>query len=450
MSSMSIGGLASGLDTAGIISQLMQLEARPQTMLKSRVSNEQKIVTALQALNTKVANIATKAAELAKTDSWSPTKATSSSETVTATTGTNATPGSVTFEAISVAVAYKASYTTTAPAKDPGVVAANSPIQINYDDGRTAVTIDSGDGSLSAIAAALNASDTGVRASLVKVNDTDYRLHVESTTTGSTSGLTLTEADGTTPILGSTFTSTAGADARIRIDGETTDIVSKTNTFKDLMPGVDVTLTSATPLNTPHTVSVEQDPTALAGSVKAMVDLVNGVLSEIKTLTDSDPAAKKKGLLSGDSTMRSLRNQLLESVTHGIDGATLATVGIQVDKTGKLVFDEAKFTEAYTADPTGTTNKLAGTATSDGFMDKVASLAKTFSDSTDGSLTLSIKNRNTQIRGLEDDIAGWDLRLASRREALQRQYTALEVALGSLQSQGNWLSGQLAGLPKWS
>ena len=38
MANTSIGGLVSGLDTATIISQLMQLEAQPQTRLKTKVT----------------------------------------------------------------------------------------------------------------------------------------------------------------------------------------------------------------------------------------------------------------------------------------------------------------------------------------------------------------------------------------------------------------------------
>ena len=77
MANTSIGGLVSGLDTSSIINQLMQLEARPQTMLKTRMGAEQKAITSLQALNAKLASIATKAADLVKADQWSPTKATS-------------------------------------------------------------------------------------------------------------------------------------------------------------------------------------------------------------------------------------------------------------------------------------------------------------------------------------------------------------------------------------
>ena len=62
----SISGLASGMDTATIINQLMQLEAAPQDRLKTRVSDEKLVVTSLQALNKSTASLATKAEALAK------------------------------------------------------------------------------------------------------------------------------------------------------------------------------------------------------------------------------------------------------------------------------------------------------------------------------------------------------------------------------------------------
>ena len=46
MASASISGLGSGLDTASIIDQFMQLEAAPQTRLKSRVASEKSVVAA--------------------------------------------------------------------------------------------------------------------------------------------------------------------------------------------------------------------------------------------------------------------------------------------------------------------------------------------------------------------------------------------------------------------
>ncbi len=49
---------------------------------------------------------------------------------------------------------------------------------------------------------------------------------------------------------------------------------------------------------------------------------------------------------------------------------------------------------------------------------------------------------------MNDDIADWDVRLEQRRTSLERQYGALEVALGKLQSQSSWLAGQISSLPQ--
>ncbi|MGK3945797.1 flagellar cap protein FliD N-terminal domain-containing protein, partial [Streptomyces caeruleatus] len=66
----SISGLASGLDTATIINQLMQVEAAPQNRLKTRISDEKLVLSSLQALNKTIAGLAIKAETLAKDTAW--------------------------------------------------------------------------------------------------------------------------------------------------------------------------------------------------------------------------------------------------------------------------------------------------------------------------------------------------------------------------------------------
>ena len=53
---LGIDGLISGIETSAMIKQLMDIEARPQVLLKTRVSSTQTFVTALQNLNTKIAS----------------------------------------------------------------------------------------------------------------------------------------------------------------------------------------------------------------------------------------------------------------------------------------------------------------------------------------------------------------------------------------------------------
>lgn len=63
-----------------------------------------------------------------------------------------------------------------------------------------------------------------------------------------------------------------------------------------------------------------------------------------------------------------------------------------------------------------------------------------------GSITTAISGKQSMIRDLDTQIAGWDVRLASREALLRKQFAALETALGKLKEQGNWLAGQLGSL----
>ena len=86
MASLGIDGLVSGLDTTTLINSLMASEAVPQTILKNKVTVDQTLVTALQGLNTKVADLATLAKKASAVDSLAVSTATSSSTSVTAAT----------------------------------------------------------------------------------------------------------------------------------------------------------------------------------------------------------------------------------------------------------------------------------------------------------------------------------------------------------------------------
>src|SRR4051794_41525020 len=94
-STSSISGLISGMDTTSVVSQLMQIESQPQTLLKSTLSATKTDAAAYRDVNTAFAALATAAAALTKPATWATASATSSSSTVTATAGPTAQPGSL-------------------------------------------------------------------------------------------------------------------------------------------------------------------------------------------------------------------------------------------------------------------------------------------------------------------------------------------------------------------
>jgi flagellar hook-associated protein 2 len=130
------------------------------------------------------------------------------------------------------------------------------------------------------------------------------------------------------------------------------------------------------------------------------------------------------------------------------------------------VFDETAFEKKVAADPalvkkmftetttTAGADSVSGTTddvtTPVGFAARLADLAKAASDETTGTLTLLANGKDSAAKDLRSRIDAWDIRLELREAALNRQFTAMETALSSLQNQSSWLSAQLSSLPSWN
>lgn len=446
MANSSISGLASGLDTASIIDQLMQLEAVPQNKLKTQQTAENGVIKALRSMNTDTALLGSSAAKLALASSWQTLKGTSTNSSVTVAVGANAAATTLSFSVDKLATTHQLGFATSANLTD---VVAGSSITLTDSKG-TATSLSTGGGTLQEVVTAINGSTstTGVRATAVKVADGSYRLLAESTATGTASSFTLTNGDGTALLGGATVR--AGADAQVNL-GLGITATSATNTFTDLTPGVSVTLGAATTVGSTATITVAQNPAGLTSQVSALVDQLNSLLTNIDSATAAGSSTSQAGVLAGDPAARSLRTSLLNTVFG--DGTTsMAQYGIQTDKYGKVVFDQAKFTAAYAADPAGVMAKFTtGTGGSpDGWAARVASAAKGASDTYTGTITSAISGHTSTVDRLTKSITDWDDRLAIRRSSLERQYTALETALNNMKSQSSWLAGQISGLPTYS
>ena len=93
----SVSGLASGLDTNSIISQLMSIEQQPQNALKAKKDTDTTTLATYQQLNTLFSNLANAASGLTSVTDWKAMAATSSSTNVTATATTAASAGALSF-----------------------------------------------------------------------------------------------------------------------------------------------------------------------------------------------------------------------------------------------------------------------------------------------------------------------------------------------------------------
>lgn len=475
----SVDGLVSGLSTSSLISQLMSVEAQPQTALKTKVSTAQTAVTSYQSVNTAVAALKSAGDTLGQLSTWRAIKATSSSSSVTATTSTNlnAATGTLTFNVKSLATKQFSTMQvdTTLVAKDAdGKV--DDPVDITTDDTITVtkgafdsdgnptgtttdVPIDiSKDKSAAGIAKAINAANIGISAYVMKTADSQGVLQITSSATGAANGFKITGLDGK-GLSGASPDTTWAQDATLQVSGggtSTYTVNSSTNTFNSLMAGVSLTVSK---VEDNVSVDVSNDTNSIATKFQAMVDAANAALTEIRKQTAYDPSTKTGSPLTGDFSVREMSQKILGFVSRGLsydDPAwvrpvpdsvppstptkvkfgSLSQIGIQLDSTGQISFDQSKFMDAYTKDPGAI--QAAGIQ----FGDQVEAMGNSMST----GLSSIITSRNNQISSLNDQISNWDVRLAARREALQKQYSDLEVSLGKLKDQSSWLSGQLAGL----
>ncbi|WP_104086847.1 flagellar filament capping protein FliD [Arthrobacter sp. GMC3] len=457
---MGIDGLTSGLKTSEIINALMNAEAIPQSLMKKTVANDTYLLTALQALNTKFASLFKQASELSKPDGLAMYQANSSSPAITVTAAAGARPIALDLNVTQLAQAH-------AVVTAPQAAWPTSPAVLTFvkTDGTTTtkVEVNADSDSLDAIAYAVNKSDAGVSA--VKVaSGTDasgatlYRLQFTAKETGAAGAFKVYQGSAAdvdagalplTAVPGAAVLRT-GQDAKVTLWAGTPaeqTITSKSNTFTAISPGIDITVNQVT--TAPAVVTVLRDDKAVTAAAKDLTSNVNIILGSIFTQSAVSAAGAAagnvtSGLFTSNSTTAAAKDKLFTAVVSPVNGKSLSTIGINSTKNGDLVFDEAVFAAAYAKDPALVESTLQ-TVTA-----RVADAAKAISDPYSGTLSQSIKGKETVINDLNAQILKWDDRLAQRRGALQSIYTNLEVQLGKMQSQQNWLTSQIGSLDSGS
>ena len=423
-----VDGLVSGMSTSTMINQLMQIEAAPQTRLQTKVTSAESVVTSYQSVNSKLAALKTAADDLSQLSTWRSIKPTSSSTAVTAaaTPGSTATQtGSLSFDVVQLA---KAQISTARVDSEADITSSDSfTISVGTGD---PVNIDlAGKRTAQGVSDAINNAGVGLKASVVKTSTGESVLQLTAAKPGTENGFTVSGVDFELK------TAAAAQDAIIQVGGADEDggysVTSSSNTFTNLMPGVTLT---ATKVESGVTIDVAADSGGIADKIKAMVDAANAVLSEVTKQTKYDAASSKGSALTGDFMVRQISQTVLSAVSQGQAGiGSLSKLGVQLDRDGTLSFKKADFEAAYVADPDKI--QTAGIAMAGTF----EALAKKQTD----NVTSAITGRKSLIDSMNDQIDAWDVRLEARREALTKQYAALETALSNLKSQSSYLSSQL-------
>jgi flagellar hook-associated protein 2 len=448
MTGIPLGGLASGLDTETLISQLMSVERQPevrmqqqQTLITARQGVLRQIQTSVQALRDTVSDLASPVlfANTQSTQSSDPTK-------LSLSLAGGAAPGSYAVTVTQLASAEQRTY--AAPDTSAGTT-------ITIDGHPVAIAAGA---SLDDVVATIN-GDASAKAYAVNVGG---QLVLAARSTGH-DGFT---ENGTVAVGGLTEigTARAGKDLQWQIDG-VAQADSQSNTVANAIAGVTLTMTG-TGTTTATIGAPAPDAGAIATKVKAFVDAYNAASDLIHRYTDEQRVAnpqsdsdRQKGMLNGDPMLTDLLGSLRIAVSDVVAGApaglaTFADLGVSTGATtgggtvsqdavaGRLTFDQSKLSAALAANPGGVRSLLGAVSGGTGLAQRLGGILDPIVGS-GNILDQQISGADDDLRDLRNQIADMDQRMTARQTALRAQFTAMETALQQSQAQQADLAARL-------
>ena len=374
MANISALGIGSGVLNSDLVDQLVEAERAPkENRLDTRTQKAELLISAYGTLKSAITELRLPMRQLSAPDNLKAFSATSSNEDVSVTVdSTKASRGTYNVNVLSLAQSQSLASSTFAD-RDSTSVGTGS-FTISSGDKSATLTIDGSNNTLQGLADEINEAGIGVSAGVIDTGS-GFRLVLSSEETGEANAISVsvTDDDGnnddaaglsqfvfndTTQNMQETI---AAKDARVEING--IEITRSTNSFTDVIDGLSF---EAKAEGVTSTIKVEQDFGAVADRVGAFVEKFNALQTTIKGLSGFNAETGQGGILSGDTTIRSIQAQLrnvLGRVVPGLENAsirTLADVGITTDyETGGLSFDRAKFEEQLKKNPDDVTALFA-------------------------------------------------------------------------------------------
>ncbi len=368
----SISGLIAGFDTKGAVKELVGVEQYQIDKLKRKQEDETAKQNEFATLNNMLLNFRNTAAAMADQSSFfSYTADLSSSNPIVSPAsiidvsgGSSVNAGSHTVVVQQLAQAQRSAstsavldFTANPAASDQTALGLTGSFSLEG----ISISVNAAD-SIQDIASSINqqntgASATGVSASVMKVNDSDYRLILQADDTGAT-GFSLTGADLTGSLSSLGFASggqslQAAQDAIVDVDGLA--ITRTTNHIDDVLTGITLTLKQADPATT-ITLGVDVDTVALRDAVQLFVDNYNEIKDFINTQYKFDEKTGERGLLSSEALLGSIQSSMANSLLTSVpnlanDRNSLVMIGVEPDVEGRLMINDDRFLTYLNSDP---------------------------------------------------------------------------------------------------
>ena len=453
------GGIGSGLDIESLVSQLVAAEGQPTSFrLDRKEASFQADLSAYGTLKSALSTFQDSVKKLNDPESFQGRSATSSdTDLFTVSADTTAVAGSYDIEVTQLAEAAKMRSGNFASGT---AVVGTGTLDIALGSDTFQVTVDASNQTLDGIRDAINAAsdNPGVTASIINVDDglggSVSRLIISSDKIGAANDISIAVADddldnadtsGLSQLAtGNLTTLQAAQDSIIFVDQQ--QVTRGSNTFSDVITGVSFTLKKAD-VGTTETLTVALDKSSVASKVTGFVESYNSLVETMSTLASYSSDGGASGPLVGDSVLRGVQNQIRQQMTSAVSGlefGTLAEIGVKTDESGKLTLDSSKLDEVMALDFTVVSQLFAS---DNGLAKSLSGVLEGYVDS-GGILNSRTDGLQSRIESISDDRERLGQRLIALESRYRAQFTAMDILVAQLNSTSNFLTSQLANLPK--
>ncbi len=447
-------GVGSGLKLDELLEDLRKTEKKSLAVIQNRqVANTNKI-SAYGQLKSSLAELQTAAGTLNSEDSFGAVKVASNSENIKVTGSSKAAPGQYVIKVDNLAT--RQTLTASAHESRDTAIGEGGKITVRLANGKEhTLDMQGKDTSMQGIMNAINADEElGMKATIINTGDPDepYRLQLSAGATGEAASISSISVDGNDDLAdmltfdaadpaASGFEQTKALNAKLTVNGIV--ITSQSNTLKNTIEGLEITLTKAS--DDPINVEVTKDDAAATNAIKDYVAAYNKFNKAVRALTAYNVDLKQGSALTGDSMAREAHNAMRDATLGYVPGEgeirSLVGLGINIDpKTGDLQLDEKKLNEVLKTNMADVKNMFVGDNSIAG---RVHSAADDFIKK-GGRIDGAQEGAEKVGKQLQDQFDAADLRIENKMEAYRKQFVQLDVMINRMQGTSNYLSQQLS------
>jgi flagellar hook-associated protein 2 len=421
-----------GFDVASTVAQIQAASSAIENPWNSQLTALQAQDTAFTSLGTDLSTLTSSIQALTDFEGVLSEKEGSSSDTNTValtTAATTATAGSHTILVGQLATTSSAISGTIANAND--TLSGSVVISVN---GKSQPPISADGDTLSQLAAAINSAGIGVTASVL--TDTNgSRLSLVSSTSGAPGQLDLSASSLSDSGNSLGFTTQAGTDGSITVDGATLDVSS--NTVTNAIPGVTLQLLAQSTGTTPVQIEITNDNTDVEAAVNNFVQAYNKVANDLSAQTGNDASGNPEPL-AGTTLLSQLQTSLSGALFGGQASGSinsLEQLGIEVESgtSGTLTLNSDTLANALNSNFADVT----------GFFQNAGSFGQNFASTLnnlgtqapDGAIFLAQQQNSSEETDLKADITNENALLATQKTQLTTELNQANQILQSIPSQ---------------